>query len=170
MTTLTEESSDIIPLIFRGKQIETTLVSTQTRFDQQLRRNTSFESISIINYWKIFVLREITATEYSTEVVTQTQAPPVSPGLQLPIVPQLQQQPQADLLGNILPDLLNIPELALYPDLAGVQSDDQYDSLENLINDLDPRLLAALDENINFNKEPEPVAAPEIVKPQPQVR
>ena len=31
VTTLTEESSDVIPLIFRGKQIETTIVHTQTR-------------------------------------------------------------------------------------------------------------------------------------------
>ena len=32
VTTLTEESSDVIPLIFRGKQIETTIVHTQTRY------------------------------------------------------------------------------------------------------------------------------------------
>ena len=32
VTTLTEESSDVIPLIFRGKEIETTLVHTQTRW------------------------------------------------------------------------------------------------------------------------------------------
>jgi len=145
VTTLTEESSDIIPLIFRGKQIETTLVSTQTR--------------------------EITATEYSTEIVTQTQAPEANLGLQLPIVQQFQQQPQADLLGNILPNLLNIPELALYPDLVGVQqNDDQYDTLENLISDLDPRFLAAFDENINFNKEPEPAVKQEIERVQPKAQ
>ena len=31
VTTLTEKSSDVIPLLFRGKEIETTLVHTQTR-------------------------------------------------------------------------------------------------------------------------------------------
>ena len=33
VTTLTEESSQIIPLIFRGKKIETTIVETSTRSD-----------------------------------------------------------------------------------------------------------------------------------------
>ena len=33
VTTLTEESSQIIPLIFRGKKIETTIVETNTRSD-----------------------------------------------------------------------------------------------------------------------------------------
>jgi len=80
VTTLTEESSDVIPLIFRGKEIETTLVHTQTR--------------------------EITATEFSTEVVTQTQQQPqLPPQQQLP----LQLQPQDNLFGNVLPDLLNLP-------------------------------------------------------------
>ena len=67
--------------------------------------------------------------------------------------------------------MLNIPELALYPDLVGVQqNDDQYDSLENLISDLDPRFLAAFDENINFNKEPEPAVKQEIERVQPKAQ
>ena len=81
--------------------------------------------------------REITATEYSTELVTETQAPALGPV-----------QPQ--ILENILPELIqNIPELA---QLAVLQQqsppsfeydyDLQYDDIESLL--LNPELLEAL--------------------------
>ena len=94
--------------------------------------------------WDIY--REITATEYSTEVVTKTQAP--APVQQADILPP----GQAQLLGNILPELLNIPELAqlaLYSDIANFQqtspsleNDVQYDDIDSLL--LDPELLEVL--------------------------
>jgi len=107
VTTLTEEDSQIIPLIFRGKKIETTIVETNTR--------------------------EITATEYSTEVVTETQVPALGPV-------------QPEVLGNILPDLINIPELAQLlqqsPPSFQTDLDLQYEDIESLL--LNPELLEAL--------------------------
>ena len=129
VTTLTEESSQIIPLIFRGKKIETTIVETNTRSD--------YGSAVNINIHLIFC-REITATEYSTEVVTETQTPALGP-----IQPQV--------LGNILPDLINIPELAqlalLQQSPPSFQSDLdlQYEDIESLL--LNPELLEALQNN-----------------------
>ena len=82
--------------------------------------------------------REITATEYSTELVTETQAPALGPV-----------QPQ--ILENILPELIqNIPELAQLAVLQQQQApasfeydyDLQYDDIESLL--LNPELLEAL--------------------------
>ena len=79
--------------------------------------------------------REITATEYSTQLVTETLAPALGPV-----------QPQ--ILGNILPELLNIPELAqlavLQQSPPNFQSDLdlQYEDIESLL--LNPELLEAL--------------------------
>ena len=64
--------------------------------------------VNCSNYpiYLIYFPREITATEFSTEVVTQTQQQPqLPPQQQLP----LQLQPQDNLFGNVLPDLLNLP-------------------------------------------------------------
>ena len=70
---------------------------------------------------------------------------------QAPVISPLQPD-QAQLLGNILPDLLNIPQLAqlaLYEDIANLQqtprglaSDVQYEDIDSLL--LDPELLEAL--------------------------
>ena len=79
-------------------------------------------------------------------MVTKTQAP--APVQQADILPP----GQAQLLGNILPELLNIPELAqlaLYSDIANFQqtspsleNDVQYDDIDSLL--LDPELLEVL--------------------------
>ena len=109
--------------------------------------------------------REITATEYSTEVVTRTQPALSQPLLQQPQPAQL----PASLLGGLLPDLL--ADLSLYPDL------DYADSLENLIDDslLDPRLIAAalqdpsFDDQLFAQEEAKKEAPAEVqAVPQPQ--
>ena len=86
---------------------------------------------------RLLFFREITATEYSTELVTETQ--------QVPVLGPL--QPEVSL-GNILPDLINIPELAqlalLQQSPPSFQSDFdlQYEDIESLL--LNPQLLEVL--------------------------
>ena len=79
--------------------------------------------------------REITATEYSTELVTETQQVPALG----PVQPEVS-------LGNILPDLINIPDLAQLALLQqpSFQSDFdlQYEDIESLL--LNPQLLEVL--------------------------
>jgi len=78
VTTLTEENSQVIPLTFRGKAVETTLYDTATKV--------------------------IAATEYSTEVVTTVATPtPQAPNL-LPL-PQINNQGLLDILPDIVGQL-----------------------------------------------------------------
>jgi len=121
VTTLTEESSDVIPIIFRGKQIETTIIHTETR--------------------------AITATEFSTETVTRTQQPapvtrqpPLDQGLDLlslgGLLPELLNIPE---LGGLYPGLQ--PQEPQYDSLENIIGDTV----------LDPRLIAALREDPLFD-------------------
>eukprot|EP00092_Neocalanus_flemingeri_P001941 GFUD01002072.1.p1 GENE.GFUD01002072.1~~GFUD01002072.1.p1 ORF type:complete len:746 (+),score=163.19 GFUD01002072.1:144-2381(+) len=132
VTTLTEENSEILSLTFRGRAIETTLYDTATKV--------------------------ITATEYSTETVTQSAAP--SPPA-VNILPTRISQPQNDNLDliNLLPELAE--QLALFEkatpqagqsnfELKGILPTNVPNPLEDAL--FEQQLIEALAGHINDNE------------------
>ena len=129
--------------------------SKQLWFTLKLGKNKETRSRTNCFNWLYFP-REITATEFSTEVVTQTQQQQLPP--QQPQVP-LQLQPQANLFGNILPDLLSLsPELALYPELLGLQPQLAQSDILNL--QQQPQQLSQQPQRLLSKQQEKPVQKP----------
>lgn len=146
VTTLTEENSQVIPLTFRGKAIETTLYDTATKV--------------------------ITATEYSTETVTQvaTQTPRA-----LNILPAKISSPQNNDFGliNILPELVEQLAVLGNPQIGNLNPQPNEILQPNFPKQFDDALLEqqiieALAGNININEikqtHPVPQTIPEITQ------
>jgi len=145
VTTITEENSQVIPLTFRGKAVETTLVDTATKV--------------------------ITATEYSTELVTQIAT--TAPQAPSNILPAQISSPQTGNLGliNLLPELVgqlallgNPPAANLNPQPEEIlqEAPNPLGNIDNAL--LEQQLIEALAGNLfddneieQNNKEPESV-------------
>jgi len=131
VTTLTEKNSQVIPLTFRGKAIETTLYDTATKV--------------------------ITATEYTTETLTKPVAPSPPAANILATRNSPQQIDNFDLI-NLLPELVEqlallgnpTPQIGLvnpdYKDILQANFNPSVDSL------LEQQLIEALVGRVDYNE------------------